>query len=118
METFKVYGKFIAALLAAFAVGIQSALSDGAVSTDEWIQLAIQITTAAGVWLTANLPGYTWAKTATAAILAGLNATVAALSDGISMSEWVNIGIAIAGVILVQFTPSRTTAPVEGPANP
>lgn len=90
------YAKALVAVLAAGLTVLVSVMSDGAVSTTEWVQVAIAVVSAIGVYVVPNIPEFPYTKTIVASLLAGLNLVVAALSDGtISQSEWVNIGLAI-----------------------
>jgi len=106
----KAAAKAIAYLIFAALTALASALTDDVVTGEEWINISIAGATAVGVWLTANLPQLIWAKTATAAVLAGLNVLVSAITNGnISNAEWVNIALAVIGVIAVYFTPDSVT---------
>lgn len=105
--------KFIAALVGAALVVLSSALSDGDFSLVEQIQVAVAVATAAGVYIAANLPALTGAKTAIAAVLAALNLVIVYLTDaaGTSLtgSEWVNVGLSVLTAVGV-FTVSNGTA--------
>jgi hypothetical protein len=50
------YSKFIVAALAAGAVALQSAITDGTVSAAEWVTIAIAVLGALGVWAFPNKP--------------------------------------------------------------
>ncbi|MGA8113180.1 MAG: hypothetical protein WCA46_05930 [Actinocatenispora sp.] len=101
------YLKFLVAVAAAVATVLVSALSDGHVSTVEWIQVAISVTTAVGVWATANVPTLTWAKAAVAAVLTVLNLLVTYISGGVTGPEWLNIGLAVLGTLGVYAVPNK-----------
>jgi hypothetical protein len=100
--------KLIAALVGAALVVLTSALSDGHMTVVEDVQVAISVATACGVWITANVPAMTWAKTAIAALLAALNLVVTYLAAGpITGSEWANIGIAVLTALGVYAIPNK-----------
>jgi hypothetical protein len=106
------YLKLLATVLGAVAVGIAAAVTNGHIDTTEKLQIAIQVTTIIGVWMVANLPAFTYGKTLIAAVLLFLNGVIAALTDGISNAEWVNLIIAVAttlGVLIVPNRPAVTT---------
>lgn len=96
-------------------LGVQTATSDGT-TTDgqEWIQICIGAVTAFAVWAAANLPGYTWIKTAVAAVLAALNIAVTAIIGGIGTGEIVNMAIAVLIALGVAAMPTPITRTVNG----
>lgn len=104
------YAKALVALLFAAATGLASALSDNAVTIPEWVQIGIAAVTAFNVLMTSNVPGSTYAKTAVAAVLAGLNFLVGAVTDGMTTAEWINFALAVGAVVFVWAVPNR--APV------
>lgn len=110
------YLKFAAALAGTVATVLVSSLSDGHVSAAEWVQVAISAATAAGVWTAANVPSLTWAKAAIAAVLAGLNLLVTYLVGGVTVVEWINIGLAVAGALGVYAIPNRGSSVAGKPA--
>lgn len=90
------YAKALVAVLAAALTFLVSAMSDGNITNVEWTQLAIAAVTAVGVYVAPNIPEFPYTKTIVAALLAGLNLVVSALSDStITTSEWLNIGLAV-----------------------
>jgi hypothetical protein len=50
------YWKAIVAVVGAVAVVVQSALTDGTITSAEWVTIAIAAVTAVGVYLKANKP--------------------------------------------------------------
>ena len=103
--------KAFAALFFALLTAASAALSDGVIYPPEGIQIAIGVTTAAGVFIAANYPDYPYAKTAIAAVLTGLNFAITIITDGITLAEWVNLGLAVMGVFAVYFIPNRDSTP-------
>lgn len=113
----RAYGKAAVALLFAAAMLAASALTDDVITDVEWIEIGIGGVTAFSVWITANVAGYIYAKTAVAAVLAGLNFLVGAVTDGMTSPEWINFALAVGAVVFVWATPnapSRTVAPRHG----
>lgn len=108
MDLWGTYGKALVALLVAVGAAVSSALvGDNWITPEEWVQVVIQLATAAGVWLVPVVPGWRGAKTGVAAILAGANLAATLLADGpITQSGWINIVIAGLGVLLVGAAPS------------
>jgi len=50
------YWKAIVAVVGAVAVVVQTALTDGTITSAEWVTIAIAVVTAVGVYLKANAP--------------------------------------------------------------
>lgn len=110
--------KLVAALVGGVVMTVAAVVSDGHVTSVEWVQLAIAATTAAGVWLAGHTPaGLVWPKTAVAVVLAVLNGLVTALAAGpVTPAEWVNLLVAaltVAGVAVAPplTSPARTFRP-------
>lgn len=104
------YAKALIALLFAGFTVAASAITDGVISPVEWIEIGIAGMTAFAVWITANVPGYRYAKTAVAAALAGLNFLTGAVTGGMTQSEWINFTLAVAAVVFVWATPNSAPA--------
>lgn len=105
----RTYGKALVALLIAGLTGLASALTDNQVTSGEGIQIAIAITTTAGVWLVPIVPQWPWSKTGLAALLAVLNLSVTVIDGGISGAEWVNLALAGLGVLGISAAPATST---------
>lgn len=93
----KLYAKALVALVGAAAMLLPSFLSDGHISVVEGVQISVAVATAGGVWLAANVPTLTVAKTLVAALLAALNLVVTYLttSGHLTASNWANVAIAV-----------------------
>jgi hypothetical protein len=104
------FGRAVVAVTIAGLTVVASSLTDNRVSTEEWIQVAIQTTTIAGVWLVPNLPHSAGYKTATAAILAVLNLATTLILDGINGADVINLVLAALGVLGVAVAPSLSKA--------
>jgi hypothetical protein len=100
------YGKAIVAFLLAVVTAVQAQLSDGRMNTGEWIQVAIAAVTALGVLIIPIHPEWTWTKTAVAALLAFLNALVAALVGGIDTSDLTQLVLSVLTVLSVGAAPA------------
>lgn len=110
------YAKAVIAVLGAVAVAVQSALSDGAFSQGEVINLVISAVTAFQVWLTANTPAgtFSWyAKAMTAGVLAALNLVISYLDGGLTQVEIVNLVLAAITAALVLLVPNTTPPPKQ-----
>lgn len=116
-DLFKRFGQSLVALAVAGLTALASALTDDHMTAPEGIQVAIAVTTAAGVWLVPNLPTWPWIKTALAMLLAGLNFLITIIDHGITYAEGVNLALAVLGVIAVGTAPSISAiAPTAQPA--
>lgn len=98
--------KGILGALGAVAMLIYSAFSDGVITGEEWINIIVQVTSAAVVWMTANGPATTWwfyAKVIVASFLLVANLALSYVVDGIDHDEWINLLIAFVTAVLVGF---------------
>lgn len=101
----KKFGPALIAVLFAALTALASALTDNRVDQVEWVQVAIQGTTVAGVWLVPAVPRWPHMKTGIAMLLAVLNLLVSVITDGITGAEVVNLVLVGVGVIAVRLTP-------------
>jgi hypothetical protein len=108
--------KFLIALVFAGLTALASAISDDVITNIEWIVIGVGVATAASVWIAANVPTLTWAKTAVAAVLAGLDFLVIAIDGGISTAELVNLSVVVLGVIVIWAVPNATVSRSVSPA--
>lgn len=110
--------KFIVFVVGTLAVLIASFVDDG-IDRYEWGQVITAGAGAAGVWLTANLPGYTRLKEATAAVSFAATLGVSWVTGGeILTSEWINlviVGLAVVGVAVVGNPPVLEQQPAGLP---
>lgn len=109
------YSKSIMYIALAAATFLVTALSDDNLSQDELVNLGIVVVGAIGVYwapnLSANVTKYF--KTAVAFVTAALVSLLSFLSDGISTTEWLQIGIAALAAIGVFIVPNvKQTKPV------
>lgn len=101
----KKFGPAVVAIVFAVLTAASAALTDGRIAPEEGVQIAIQATTVAGVWLVPAIPSWPHAKTAIAALLAVLNLLTTVITDGITPPELINLLVAGFGVLAVRFTP-------------
>lgn len=109
------YAKAIVSILAAGLGILTAALSDGKVSPVEFVNVAIAIVTAVGVYLIPNLPDgpARVAKTIVAFSGAVLTALVTVLGnvagwDGVAASDWLTVLLAGLGAVGVYVIPNET----------
>jgi hypothetical protein len=106
-----VFGLIVMAVLTTFQ---QALTDDNVVSTQEWIQVAIQATMAAHVWATANLPQYEKMKTFVAAVVVVLQALYTVVIGGVSTVEVINLAITFLSALGVAFVTQPTTKTIDG----
>lgn len=99
------YGPAIVAVLFAVLTAVAAAWTDGRIDGAEWVQISIQGTTVAAVWLTPTAPAWLHTKTAAAMLLAMLNLATTVITDGITGAEVIGLALAGLGVIAVRLTP-------------
>lgn len=118
------YMKLIAPVIGVLLTALASAFMDGHVSAVEGVQILIAATQAAGVALAGLVPiGLMWPKTVVAGVLAGLQLLATYLINGgnfgaITLTEWINIGLAIAVALGVAAIPQPAVGPPAPPAQP
>jgi uncharacterized membrane protein len=106
--------KLLIALVGAAAFGVQEALTDGAVTTQEWVYLLALVLAAFGAWLVPNTPALDAAKTWVHALVQGVLVLQMALPSGVTAAELTSIVIMVlstAGVYLVPNRPTLTGDP-------
>jgi len=102
------YWKFAAQVFAAALAALVAGLVDDRLDTLEWVNSGIMALGAVAVLGAGNLPAGVWAHTKTicAAASAALVAWVTFATDGIvTQSEWLQIGLAVLGVLGVFVAP-------------
>jgi hypothetical protein len=94
------YAKALAAVLAAVLAAIVPALSgDNQVDTSEWINVVILGAGAAAVFAAPNVPGARYTKLMLAVITAMAAAAASLVSDGISLTDWLQLALAALGAV-------------------
>jgi hypothetical protein len=106
------YGKAWAAIAYAAVLALQVALGgDGHVEADEWVQIAIAVVTAIGVYMVPITTQYKWVKTAVAVVLCILQGATTALLGGWEPGDWATLVIAASGAVAVLLAPATTLNP-------
>jgi uncharacterized membrane protein YccC len=107
-----VYGKAWVAIFYAVAVSAQVALGgDGRIESDEWVQIAIALVTAVGVYMVPITSNYKWTKTALAVVLALLQAFATFQLNGWESNDWITLLIAGLGAVGVLVAPATSQNP-------
>jgi len=103
------YGKSITYIVLAAVTFLVTALSDDVLDLNEKINLGIVVVTAIGVYGIPNFPENVakYLKTGVAFVSAALISALSFLSDGISTTEWLQIGIAALAAIGVFIIPNE-----------
>jgi hypothetical protein len=106
----KLYAKSLLYILLAVAGVLVTAMADDVVTVPELVNIGIIGVGAVGVYLVPNLPAgiARYGKTGVAFLTAGLVALTSFLTDGITMSEWLQIAIAAFAGIGVYVIPNET----------
>jgi hypothetical protein len=114
------YLKFLAQLVATLFVALIAALADDRIDTAEWVNVALAVLGTVGVLGAGNFSVGVWAysKVIVSAATAGLMTLNSFLVDGgqISMSEWLQIGVAVIGALTVLVVKGPIVAPVTDPS--
>lgn len=105
----KLYAKAIAYIALAAVTFLVTALSDNRIDLSELINLGIILVGAIGVYLVPNLEGgwRRYAKSVTAFAAAGLVVLLSFLSGGVTLAEWLQVGIAALAGIGVTIVPNE-----------
>jgi hypothetical protein len=109
------FGRAVVAVITAGGVLLASALTDGQVDQGEALQIAIQVVTAASVWLAPNVPYSGGIKTALAVLLAVLNLATSVIVGGLTAAEVVNLVLAGIGALGVGVAPSVSRGELTAP---
>lgn len=114
------YAKSIVMVIAAGIGILTAALSDGVVSATEFVNIAIAIVTAIGVYIVPNLDAGVgkYAKTIVAAVGAGLSALIVILGTNlgwadVSSSDWLNVLLAALAAVGLYIVPNVAALNVE-----
>lgn len=113
------YAKALATVLATVLSGVIASLTgDGAVSTSEWISVAILSAGALAVFTAPNVPGAPVTKAALAVITAVLTLAVQLIGDGslasLDVTAWLQLAMAALGALGVYAVPNARNEPLPG----
>lgn len=107
------YAKACAAVLATILAGVVGALTgDNVISPVEWINVAILAVGALAVFAAPNVPGASITKAVLAVLSAVLVLLVNLIVDGVTVSEWLQLGVAALGALGVYAIPNQGGARV------
>lgn len=107
------YSKLMWALLGTVALGLQAALSDNTMSTEDWVTVVAAALAALGTWLIPNTPVLAAAKTWVNALVLGAGVLIPLLPDGLNQHEVWTLVIAILTAAGVYLVPNGSSAPVR-----
>lgn len=101
------YAKSLAAVLTTILAGVIGALTgDNVISAIEWINVAILGVGALAVFAAPNVPGARITKAVLAVLSAVLVLLVNLIVDGVTISEWLQLGVAALGALGVYAVPN------------
>lgn len=101
------YRKAVAAVVATVLSAILAALTgDQSLSPVEWVNVAIAAVGAAAVFAAPNVPGARYTKSVLAVLAAVLVVLNSAITGGVTMEEWLQIGLAALGALGVYAVPN------------
>jgi len=116
-ETTMNYAKAGAAVVATVLSAIVAALTgDGVVGDVEWINIAIAGVGALAVFAAPNVPGARYTKAVLAVLSAVLMLLTNLIADGVTISEWMQLGVAALGALGVYAVPNTGAAHVTDSA--
>jgi peptidoglycan/LPS O-acetylase OafA/YrhL len=102
------YAKALAAVVATVLSGVVAALTgDNVIGNVEWINIAILGVGALAVFTGPNVPGARITKAVLAVLSAVLVLLVNLIVDGVTISEWMQLGVAALGALGVYAVPNR-----------
>lgn len=106
------YAKAGAAVVATVLSGVVAALTgDATIDPAEWINVAVMGVGALAVFASPNVPGASITKGIIATLSAVLVLAVNFISDGIDVSEWLQLAVAALGALGVYGVPNTPSVP-------
>jgi peptidoglycan/LPS O-acetylase OafA/YrhL len=109
------YAKALAAVAATILSGVVAALTgDNFISDVEWINVGILAVGACAVFAAPNVPGSRYTKLVLAVLSAVLVLLVNLIVDGVTVSEWLQLGVAALGALGVFAVPNSSEAVLDG----
>jgi hypothetical protein len=102
------YKKAFAAVAATILSAVVAALTgDGSVNPVEWVNIAILAVGSAAVFAAPNVPGAAYTKSILAVLTAVLTLLTSVITDGISVTEWMQLALAALSALGVYAVPNR-----------
>jgi hypothetical protein len=112
------YLKAAAAVAATVLATVVTALTgDSRIDPSEWVNVVILASGAAAVFASPNVPGARYTKVVLAVVAAMATAAASLVSDGISITDTLQLAVAALGALGVYQLPNRpspTAAPATG----
>lgn len=110
------YAKSLLAVLVTVVSAVVAAMTDGAISNVEWINVAIAGAGAAAVFAAPNVPGARYTKSVLAVLTAVLTFLASVVTDGVSSAEWLQVLVVAAGALGVYAVPNKPTTTIGAPS--
>lgn len=109
------YAKSILYIALTAVMFLITALADDTLSVEELLNLAVAVVGAIVVYAVPNFPSTVgrYAKTIATAVTAGIILAISFLTDGITLVEWLQIGVAALAAIGVYIVPNQKPAVVS-----
>lgn len=102
------YAKFLLAAAATAITGIVGAMTDGLITSPEWVNVAIMFVGSLGVLTSPNIPGAKYTKSVLAALTAVLVLLVSYIADNrLSVEEILQLVVAALGAVGIVAVPNR-----------
>lgn len=102
------YAKAILAVVATILSALVAALSgDNSISDIELINVAIIAVGSLAVFAAPNVPGARYTKSVLAVLTAVLTLLVNLIVDGVTVSEWIQLGVAALGALGIYAVPNK-----------
>lgn len=104
------YAKSIVYIALTAVMFLITALTDDTLTVEEILNLAVAVIGAVVVYAVPNFSSTVgrYAKTIATAVTAGILLAISFLTDGISLVEWMQIGVAALAAIGVYIVPNKT----------
>lgn len=111
----KTYGKALLYVLAAILTAGLAAVTDGHIDRVEAVQIAIAGTGAVMVYVVPLDPTRGWEKTVVGVFIAAEGVLVTVIAKGITVSDWIAVGLAVLTALGVTYAPAASTRRTPAP---
>lgn len=110
----KLYSKAILMIVLTAVTFLVTAAADDVLTLDEVLNLIVMVLGAVVVYLVPNLPTGigAYAKTIAAFLTAGVVALLAFLTDGVTLTEWLQVLLAAFAGVGVFIVPNESATPI------
>lgn len=116
MDQIKQYFPVLATVLAAVASVFVSAATDNVITQDEWGNIILALLGALTLYVVPVLTTLAWLKPLVTGLTAAAQFAFSIWGDGISLNEWVQIGLTFLGGLGVLLTNKFVPVTQPGPA--